>query len=122
MIKIAIPTRNHSVDEHFGHCENYTVITVNKDKEITNRHLIPAENGCGCKSGIAGTLRKENVSVLLAGNMGHGAVEKFRIAGIEVVRGCSGPIDQLISDYLRGSITDNGTICARHEHHHGHHH
>ena len=122
MIKIAIPTRNQLVDEHFGHCENYLVVTIDEKKQIVNHKIIPAESGCGCKSGIADILRQQNVSVLLAGNMGQGAVEKFCIAGIEVVRGCSGPIDQLISNYLQGDIRDTGITCAHHEHHHGHHH
>ena len=122
MIKIAVATRDQMVDDHFGHCESYTVLTIDDNKQITDRQSIPAKSGCGCKSGIANILHKQDVSVLLAGNMGHGAAEKFRIAGIEVFRGCTGPIDQLIHDYLQGSIMDSGVNCGRHEHHHAHGH
>ena len=122
MIKIALPTKNQVVDDHFGHCENYTVISVDENKTIIARDLIKANKGCGCKSGIAEKLRKQQVSVLLAGNMGRGASEKFRIAGIDVVRGCSGHVDELISDYLNGKLKDNGVDCGRHERHHAHHH
>ena len=30
--KIAIPTRGNNVDEHFGHCEYYTVYSINEGK------------------------------------------------------------------------------------------
>ena len=28
MEKIALPTRNGAVDDHFGHCECYTIFTL----------------------------------------------------------------------------------------------
>ena len=34
-MKIAVPTRGTVVDDHFGHCEFYTLFTVNDAKEIT---------------------------------------------------------------------------------------
>lgn len=36
MKKIAIPTRNDRVDEHFGHCQFYSIYTVNDDNEIAD--------------------------------------------------------------------------------------
>ena len=35
-MKIAVPSRQNRVDEHFGHCEYFTVFTVNEN----NRRLI----------------------------------------------------------------------------------
>lgn len=31
MMKIAIPTRDNVIDNHFGHCEYYTILTVGQD-------------------------------------------------------------------------------------------
>jgi len=31
MEKIALPTRNGAVDDHFGHCECYTIFTLDAD-------------------------------------------------------------------------------------------
>ena len=36
--------------------------------------MIPSPQGCGCKSDIAGVLENMGVSVMLAGNMGQGAL------------------------------------------------
>ena len=32
MMKIAVPTRDERVDDHFGHCDHYTIFTIENDK------------------------------------------------------------------------------------------
>ena len=32
MKKIALPTRNGLIDDHFGHCEFYTIFIVDEEK------------------------------------------------------------------------------------------
>ena len=73
MEKIALPTRNGAVDDHFGHCECYTIFTLDADRRIAGRQTLPAAEGCGCKSDIAPRLHAMGVDVMLAGNMGDGA-------------------------------------------------
>lgn len=53
-MKIAIPTKENMVDDHFGHCEYYTVLTIGQDNQILSSEMIPSPQGCGCKSDIAG--------------------------------------------------------------------
>jgi len=57
------------------------------------------------------------VEVMLAGNMGEGAVNNMNIYNIAVVRGCSGDTKEVALDWLNGKIIDNEKTC--HEHHHG---
>lgn len=118
-MKIALPTRGNTIDSHFGHCEFYTIFTVD-NKEITNQETLPSPAGCGCKSNIASVLAEKGVSVMLAGNMGDGAVSVLKNAGIEVVRGCNGDVKEVALAWLSGSITDSGDSC--HEHGHDCHH
>ena len=33
-MKIAIPTKENMVDDHFGHCEYYTVLTIGQDNQF----------------------------------------------------------------------------------------
>ena len=125
-MKIAAPTRNGRIDGHFGQCELYTVFTV-EEKRILKTEILPSPQGCGCKSGIAADLSAMGVTLMLAGNMGEGAVQKLAFSGIQVVRGCHGDVNQVVRDWLDGKISDNGQSCAHHEHHHGeghgtHHH
>jgi predicted Fe-Mo cluster-binding NifX family protein len=119
-MKIAVPvTRNNQIDDHFGHCEFYNVFTVSATHEIVEVQTIKSEQGCGCKSNIAGTLAQNGVTIMLAGGIGGGAINVLNNAGISVVRGCSGKPDENVKQYLAGSIGDSGNSCKAHEHHHG---
>jgi len=114
-MKLAVPTRGNIVDSHFGHCEMYTVFTA-ENNQIIKTEILPSPQGCGCKSNIAGVLRDIGVSVMLAGNMGDGALNVLSYHGIKVVRGCSGDVQQVAVDYLKGQINDSGEGCHQHEH------
>lgn len=116
-MKIAVPTKESIVNDHFGHCDAYSIFTINQMGKIINTEILPAVEGCGCKSNIAEILQEQGVKVLLAGNMGAGAYKRLNNVGIRVYRGCSGEIVQLAQDYIEGKITDNGQGC---DHHHEH--
>ena len=113
-MKIAVPTRENMVDNHFGHCDHYTIFTIN-DGVVKMKEILPSPQGCGCKSGIALVLRQKGVQVMLAGNMGEGARNVLESNEIKVVRGQSGNIDELVAAYLAGKITDSGEGCSHHE-------
>ncbi len=121
-MKIAVPTRGERIDSHFGHCEVFTVFSVNENKEITEVDLVPSPNGCGCKSDIASVLRTEGVELMIAGNMGDGAVNTLKKQNIEVVRGCYGNAKVIVESYLKGEIDDSGESCSNHDNHHNHDH
>ncbi|MGE0078510.1 MAG: NifB/NifX family molybdenum-iron cluster-binding protein [Bacteroidales bacterium] len=117
-MKIAVPTRDNYVDEHFGHCEYYTVFSIENGK-IQNKEILDSPQGCGCKSNIASVLKEMNVTTMLAGNMGAGAQNVLGMHGINVIRGCSGNVDEVVNHYLAGNISDSGVSCSHHDHHHG---
>ena len=112
-MKIAVPTRNGVVDNHFGHCDHYTIFTVN-DGEVKMKEILPSPQGCGCKSGIVFVLRQKGVQVMLAGSMGEGARSKLEAHNIKVIRGCKGDIDAVVNGYLLGFILDSGEGCSAH--------
>ena len=115
-MKIAVPTREGHVDDHFGHCAYYTIFDVIDGKIVSTSRLASPE-GCGCKSGIAVVLKQMGVSVMLAGNMGQGAKNVLEAQRIEVVRGCSGDVAELVLSYLEGKVSDNGESCDHHDCH-----
>jgi predicted Fe-Mo cluster-binding NifX family protein len=115
-MKIALPSRMNQIDEHFGHCEHFTVFTIDGQKKITAEEKIASPAGCGCKSNIAQTLAEQGVKLMLAGNMGQGAVNVLNGHGIDVLRGCSGDVKAVAESWLAGKLEDNGIACAQHEH------
>lgn len=116
-MKIAVPTRDNSVDSHFGHCEYYTIFSVSEDNKVLEKEVIESPQGCGCKSNIAGILQQMGVKMMLAGNMGAGALSKLNAFGIDVIRGCDGNVDTLVEKYLKDELIDSGESCQHHHHH-----
>ena len=113
-MKVAVPTRSGQVDDHFGHCEFYTIFTI-EDGKVVKDELMKSPEGCGCQSGIAPVLAQMGVKVMLAGNMGMGALGVLNHSGIEVIRGCSGEVNDVVSAYLKNDITDSGEGCKSHD-------
>ena len=116
VMKIALPSCQNQVDEHFGHCEYFTVFTIGQDNDIVTQETVTPPPGCGCKSNIALTLEQMGVKLMLAGNMGQGAVNVLGGHGIQVVRGCKGGVKDVVEKWLSGSMKDSGMSCLEHGH------
>ena len=84
MKKVALPSSGNMVDGHFGHCEHFTVYTIDSNNNIAQKEVVPSPNGCGCKSNIASVLAEKGVDTMLAGNIGQGAVNTLQKSGITV--------------------------------------
>lgn len=120
-MKIAVPTRNNQVDGHFGHCEFYTIFNIGENGNLDESEVLASPQGCGCKSNIAAILKRKGVDVMLAGNMGEGALNLLNGHGISVYRGCSGDVRKVAEAYVNGEVMDSGIGCLQHEQHHGRH-
>lgn len=114
-MKIAVPSKNGFVDNHFGHCDHFTIYTIT-DGQIINTEILPSPQGCGCKSGIAAILQEKGVTLMLAGNMGDGAYNVLSRHQISVIRGCSGPTEELVNRFIKGELNDSGISCSTHGH------
>lgn len=124
MLKIALPSKDNQIDSHFGHCDYFTVVSIDENKNIVSKEVLDSGNTCGCKSGIATTLREQGVTVMLAGNMGQGAYNTLVKNNIQVIRGCVGKVEDVLTEYLKGTVVDSKIECEEHNHHHenGHDH
>ena len=113
-MKIALPSDGAQVDEHFGHCQCFTIFDVDDEHQIVAEETLTPPPGCGCKSSIVPQLASMGVSVMLAGNMGGGAVNLLASNGIKVVRGCAGDVREVAQAWLMGGVNDSGTSCQSH--------
>jgi predicted Fe-Mo cluster-binding NifX family protein len=64
---------------------------------------------------VAPLLASKGVDVMLAGNMGMGALNVLNAYGVQVLRGCYGEVGQVVKDYLSGQVNDSGEACHSHE-------
>jgi predicted DNA-binding protein (UPF0251 family)/predicted Fe-Mo cluster-binding NifX family protein len=118
-MKIALPSRDGRIDAHFGHCAYFTVYTA-EDGKIVAEERVDSPEGCGCKSNVASVLAAKGVTLMLAGNMGDGAVRVLSGQGIQTVRGCEGDVRGVAEAWLAGKILDSGESCASHGTGHSH--
>jgi len=117
---IAIPvTENNQIEDHFGKCEFYEIYTISEENKIISTKILESDQGCGCKSNIAQTLAEHGVTTMLAGGIGQGAINVLNKFNIEVIRGCSGNTREIVLNFLKGRIQDNGITCD-HTHEHDH--
>lgn len=114
-MKIAVPTRNGVVDSHFGHCAYYTIFDVADNNQVVGVSTLASPEGCGCKSNIAFEMQQMGITLMLAGNIGQGAVNKLGSCGIDVIKGCEGNVETLVNNYLAGNIHDNPQVCNHHD-------
>ena len=115
-MKIALPTKDDgTIDSHFGHCQFYTICTVDENNQPASYERMESPVGCGCKSDIAPKLHDLGVEVMLAGNMGDGAVNVLSHNQIKVIRGCAGKVEDVVKAYLNGTLDDSGVSCHEHE-------
>ena len=115
MKKIAIPTRDEMVDDHFGHCAYYTIVTLDNQNQVINSERLASPEGCGCKSNIASVMQEMGISLMLAGNMGMGAYNTLNAHGICGSRGCHGKVEEVLNAYQQGLLTDALEACDHHD-------
>jgi len=114
-MKIAVPTVGDQIDQHFGHCEKYSVFTI-EDNAIKTLEYMESPAGCGCKSNMASVLAQSGVKILIAGGIGNGAVNVLANNGIKTIKGASGTVRDAVELYLQGGLSDSGDICQSHAH------
>jgi len=110
-MKIAIPLVDGKLSAHFGHCEQFAVVSVDAEsKTIESQELLsppPHEPGV-----LPAWLAEQGVGVIIAGGMGQRAQGLFTQQNIKVVVGA--PTDEaevLVSNYLAGTLQVGDNIC-----------
>ncbi|QJW45494.1 P-loop NTPase [bacterium BFN5] len=111
--KIAIPVVQGKLCSHFGHCEQFAIVTVQADTIIKQETLIPPPHAPGV---IPNWVADQGCTDLLVGGMGESALAIFKARGIRVL--CGAPSDtpeNLVALYLRGKLQSTSNTC-NHDH------
>ncbi len=119
-MKFAIPLANGKLTAHFGHCQEFAVVSV-EENEIKNKEiLVPPPHEPGV---LPKWLSEVGANVIIAGGIGHMAVSLFDQAGIKVVAGA--PADDpetLVTSYLNNTLKSGENLCSgSHDHQCGGH-
>ena len=107
-MRIAVSTDANYVSGHFGRCPEFTILDINKDK-IAKKEVIP--NPGHHPGAIPEFLHQKKVEVIIAGGMGMRAMNFFNEFGIKTIVGISGKIDDVISDFIKGTLKGGESLC-----------
>lgn len=110
-MRIAIPVSRGSLDPHFGHCQFFALVDVDKEnKKITSSTTVdapPHEPGL-----LPAWLAEQDADVVLAGGMGSRAIQLFTGQGIKVIVGAPQlDPEALVIAYLAGEIGEGANAC-----------
>jgi len=91
------------VDPRFGRCQHFIII----DPETKNFEAIPNPNiqamgGAGIQSGQL--IASKGVKTVLTGNVGPNAFQTLQAAGLEIIVGVSGTVNDAVERYKRGEL------------------
>jgi predicted Fe-Mo cluster-binding NifX family protein len=108
-MKIAIPTADGRLCAHFGHCEKFTIVTVEDGTIKGTEALEPPPHEPGV---LPRWLHEQGVDVIIAGGMGQRAQAFFAQYGIQVVVGAQ-PDEpaRIVRAYLDGALATGENVC-----------
>ncbi len=113
-MRIAIPTENGKVFQHFGHSKEFTFYDV--ENELVQEKKVVSTDGAG-HGALADFLTVNSVNVVISGNIGGGAKSALRERRIELIPGVTGEADDILTRYLSGEELGNpDTECSHHNH------
>ncbi|HOP62671.1 MAG TPA: NifB/NifX family molybdenum-iron cluster-binding protein [Spirochaetota bacterium] len=110
-MKIAIPVANGRLCMHFGHCEQFVVFDIDKEKKSISGNVAldppPHEPGV-----LPQWLSEQGVSFVIAGGMGGRAISLFKEKGIDVITGApTGDPSEIVEQFLAGTLATGSNTC-----------
>lgn len=113
MTVVAVTYENGEVFQHFGKTSEFKLFEI-VDNKIVAEEIIG--NGGFGHGSLAGYLKDNNVSVLICGGIGSGAINMLGSEGIKVFPGASGSVDTVIQNYINGKMCASAECtCKSHE-------
>ena len=107
---VAVVKEGERVSPHYGQSEGFILAEVDKGS-IKSRSTIqaPAQHSCG---GLAELFLQHRVDTVIVGGIGGGAIQHLSAAGINIVAGASGNIDEVLTSYVDGSLVPGEAVCG----------
>ncbi|MEG2000283.1 MAG: NifB/NifX family molybdenum-iron cluster-binding protein [Evtepia sp.] len=116
-MKIAVTYENGEVFQHFGHCQNFKIYSV-EHKEIVKTEVLNTEgSGHGAHPLF---LKANDVDVLICGGIGGGARRAVQSVGIEFYPGVLGSADESVEAFLKNELKFKANAVCQHHHEDGH--
>lgn len=107
--KIAIPLENGILSAHFGHSQQFAIVETANGSIIREKIVVPPPHEPGV---IPAWLAQHDVSDIIAGGMGHKAIDLFTAKNITVHTGAQKKgYRELVIDLIGGSLSTGDNSC-----------
>jgi len=107
--KIAIPTINNCLCQHFGHCEKFAIIEIEENKISKETYITPPPHEPGVLPGWLATM---GVTHIIAGGMGQRAISLFNQQNIQVITGVQEkPVKVLADEFINNKLMTGVNSC-----------
>jgi ATP-binding protein involved in chromosome partitioning len=108
-MRFAIPLVEGVLCNHFGHCEQFAIVTVDGDRIVQKDLMNPPPHEPGL---LPRWLHGLGVDVIISGGMGRRALDLFAQNGIRVLTGAPNLAPEaLVEQYLTQSLQIGANVC-----------
>ena len=110
-MKIAIPVSDGLLCPHFGHCQQFAMVDADPETKAINdvQMVTPPPHEPGV---LPQWLHNSGADVIIAGGMGHRAVQLFTQAGVKVVIGAPPQKpEEIAAAYVSGKLQTGDNAC-----------
>ncbi len=111
LLKIAVPTAQGKLCAHFGHCEQFTLISVDRERQKIQdiEQLPPPPHEPGV---LPEWLAEQKTDLVIAGGLGAKAQELLHQKNIQVITGAAqASPEELVNSYLSGNLATGANVC-----------
>ncbi len=108
--KIAIPLENGKLCQHFGHCQEFSMLDIDENNQVANEERItPPEHQPGL---YPAWVAQHGVTDVIAGGMGQKAIDLFHQQKINVYVGAEMKAPtELASDFANNTLNAGANLC-----------
>ncbi len=110
-MRIAIPAANGKLALHFGHCQEFIIIDIDREKKtiLSQENMEPPGHEPGV---LPRWLHSQGVDTIIAGGMGQRAQQLFNEQNISVVVGAPAETPEvLVNQYLDQTLQTGENFC-----------
>lgn len=118
-MKIALPKDGNLLNQHFGQSPSFLIASLEKG-QVAERQEVSAEVLKHNHAGLSGLFFEQGVSLVIVGGIGGPALQALQQRGLRVIRGASGPIDEVLGKFINGQLEDQDVTCGHHDENHQH--
>lgn len=117
-MRIATTYSNGELFRRFGQTPHFKFYDINNGRIYLVQIIdTPPKKG---HTALAAFLKKFTPDVLICGNLGEGAQDALKTAGIEIYPGISGNADEAVKAFFAGTLPKNEFARCDHHDHEGH--